>query len=689
MQRHAIRRPNVFFIALALIALSILTLVSPTSYAQAPPEQQQLQNATIAFSNPSALQVTLGEGSDFATMVLGDAWDMDKPRDMGFQIGFTNIKTSNGIWSGAYSGIDHASGAASAGYFYPQFQGFSGPAGASFSETLPFTKVGAEERYAIDTTKYTQLSYRLAITQDAARSSSYVQWTNAIPVRWPRGENRLGFLDGCAGTNTFIMRQGWNVYNFDLTVPQGDPNVYAGSWQSNPLVRGFHIEPSAAAPAGTEVKVDWIRLSDPRSAPTIAIPWNASAAARGDRVDIYLADNPTGVDASPLAVGLDASSGSYNLLTSMLPPGQHYFQLRLKDGSLQNGCTITKHTSAWVGPLTITPAPVITFAQPSMISGPDYATTELGKPWDMNSSEDIVTPAPPYPQTVTDVSFNNSIFRGRAIINPPQVESDSQFWLRIDPNRPINSKRYRYFTIRMKLDLPPDKDIHWAIAYGWGGRIIWWNQGLGEDGSESKYGTYFDGWNNYSIDLARARPPLPVTDLAERANILTPREENSFPAQLGWTQLGTVRNLRYDPFETMAQAIGTGADIFQIDWVRLTANDEVRQGQTFPIEAGLNIAPSTLTSLRYYYTTDRQQPTQNLARSSAGAAATQIAPAATHSVYLPLIARPLRNEVVGNPLSFAWNTTGVTPGTYYICAVAETSHSTATWCSDTPVEVLP
>jgi hypothetical protein len=32
--------------------------------------------ATISFTSPAALQVTVGEGDDFATKVLGNPWDM-------------------------------------------------------------------------------------------------------------------------------------------------------------------------------------------------------------------------------------------------------------------------------------------------------------------------------------------------------------------------------------------------------------------------------------------------------------------------------------------------------------------------------------------------------------------------------------------------------------------------------------
>lgn len=658
-----------------------------TAHAQGGGDGPATSAAGISFSAPEALQVTVDAGDDYATDVLQDPWDMDAARDIGYEIGYSDISASNGIWTGNQSGVDQASGAASSAYIFPLFQGFSTPVAGQLSQELAFNKIGARDDLAINTAKYTRLSYKLSVSPRTASSTTFVYWTSAKPVTWPDGSNGFGLRDACQGATRFVPWEGWRVYDFDLTQANGDPGARFGSWQGAPLVRGLRIDPSTSVAAGTQVKIDWIRLSDPASAPTIAIPWSATEAAAGDRVAIYVADNPAGDDAAPIAHGLPVGAGQYNLPTSILPPGRHYFQLRLQDGSAENGCAATRGASAWVGPLTVAEQPIVIFAKPSMTSGPDYATDELGQPWDMAGGDDVVTPGPPYPQTLADVSFSDGVLSARAVLTPPNTASDSQLWLRVDPNRPINSSRYRYFTVRLKVDLPAGRDINWAIRNGWGGRVIWWNSGIQQDGSESKYGTYHEGWRTYSVDLARARPPLPLTNPAQADNILTPREQNSFPAQPGWSQLGSVRNLRFDPLETMQPAVGTGADRFSIDWVKLTANDEVRQGQAFPIEVGVNVSPSSLQAINFYYTTTRSEPTQ---RPAARAASAQASPqAGANRVLLPLVSLPLLNPVVGNPLTYRWDTSGVAPGTYYICSTASTGGSVATYCSETPVVVLP
>jgi len=660
------------------------------------------QGTGISFANPDALTVSIDAGDDFATTVLGDPWDMDRARDIQFEVGFTNISATDGIWSATTSGVDMASGNRAAGHFYPLFQGFSSPIPGGLSQELPLNKFGAQDRYAINAGKYTRLSYRMSVSPRSAQAPWFVHWTTAKPVFWPQGENRFGQVDACQGTTAFHPWNGWHVYNFDLTRPNGEPAVRAGAWQG--VVRGLRIDPFAVAQSGVQVKLDWIRLSDPTSAPTITIPWNVVGAAAGDRVDLYVADNPEGRDAAPLAYGLPVSAGGYNLATSILPPGQHYFQLRLKDGAREYGCTVTKATSAWIGPLTIRPVPIVTFAAPSMLSGPDYAASELGQPWEMMDRGDIIAVNPVgWPATVADMRFDNGILTARSVYHPAVADqrlemSDSQLWLRVDPQRPIDTTYYRYFSIRFKVDIPPGKDLNWAIQTGWGGRVFWWDQNIQQDGSETKYGTYYEGWNVYSIDLARAFPPLPLSDVRQADNILTPREESWVPAQAGWTQIRQARTLRFDPTETTPPAVGTGADVFQIDWIRLTADDEVARGQSFDIVAGMNLPPDSF-NVSFFYTTDPRNPTQNPAQSVENTTS-QVSIGATgpYRVHLPHIssgngdgnrAARVRLPVTptGYPITFRWDTRSVPQGSYYLCARVESVSRAYHYCSETPVNV--
>jgi len=39
-------------------------------------------------------------------------------------------------------------------------------------------------------------------------------------------------------------------------------------------------------------------------------------------------------------------------------------------------------------------------------------------------------------------------------------------------------------------------------------------------------------------------------------------------------------------------------------------------------------------------------------------------------------------------VDFAWDTTGVNPGEYYMCVVVADQHNSATYCSEAPVKVI-
>ncbi len=677
--------------------LSLLTLLGgltvmtglPGGLASSP-GPDVAQEATIRFVNPSNIQVTVGEGDDFAIQVLGKPWDMDQRRDIGYEIGFSNVTVSDSTWQGTFSGVDQASGASTAGYFFPLFQGFSTLVGGQQSQELNWNIVGGRDQYAVDTSKYTLLSFRMYTSQ---RSQYYVQWTGAKPVTWPTGDHRFGGNDGCYSyTGLKLWPAGWHVYYFDLAQPNGEDAVRAGTWQDQSLVRGLRIDPSASAPAGTQIKVDWVRLTDPSKSPTINLEWTAQDTSPGDTVDIYVADNQAGADASPVVRGIPVGNQSYTFKTSILPAGEYYFSLHLMDVE-SNGCGVTKASTPWAGPLTIKPAPELEILSPSMLSGTDYATTELGNPWDMNDWEDIITPGSPYPETLTDKDLSDGIFSATALILPGQPSSDSQIWLHTDPNyHPIATTKYRYFSVHLKVDSPLDKDINFLVKNGWGGRVVWWNTAISSDGSETKYGNHYEGWRTYTVDLARAVPDPSVSDSYQADNILTPKEQNPFPAQIGWTQLGGAKYLRFDPLETTPEGAAANAHRFHIDWAKLTAPDEVNSGQPYPIRYAVTAARSV--SLAFFYDTDTD-PSNG--RSVIGTETIQSLQAANvvnsanpsgagpsdeddYMIYLPVITR-----VYCGGDFYVWDTTGVPVGTYYICIEAEDAYNTVYRCSDAPM----
>jgi hypothetical protein len=657
--------------------------------------------STIEIINPNEIQVTVGEGEDFATTIIGNKWDMSESVDVGYYIGFKNVRVNGGVLSADFSGIDEANNISTTGYIFPLFQGFSTPIlsgnGVVLSQELTWNKVGANDNYAIDANTFSLLSFRIYVSK---RTQYYVRWTKAYPVTWPEdklpNDGRFGGNDGCYTATQYISYEpGWRTYFFDLTVPNGEDAVRMGDWSG--LIRGVRIDPSASTTSPSEkVMVDWIRLTNPNKSPRIPIRWRIDNVSPYDVVDLWISKSPlSDEEVAPLIRGIPANQGYYELKTSILPGGEYYIKVVLMDGSATyKGCgkNAVKATSDWVGPLKIVEVPTFSFVSPSLYSAEDYATSVLRNPWDMNDSTDIVTPPPEiYPQTITNQKFENGVFCADAVVGKNATESDSQIWLNTGGKYPsyssiipIDVNKFRYLTIKMKVE-DQSHSINWKVKNGWGSRVVWWNSDLSTDGAETKYGFLRDGWQIYTIDLWSSFSPATLHNPQNSKNILVPKEQNSFAAQIPWRSMnGGVRYLRFDPLETTINAIGTEAQRFCIDWIRLTSDNFVRQGSYFPIK--YNIEATVPYSIEFYYTPQRNgQLTKLVIRGQSDNSNNSDY---RYSLYLPFI---LNNSSDQDFLSASntilWDTSTVQPGDYYICAKYEDGYNQVLFCSETIIRV--
>ena len=101
----------------------------------------------------------------------------------------------------------------------------------------------------------------------------------------------------------------------------------------------------------------------------------------------------------------------------------------------------------------------------------------------------------------------------------------------------------------------------------------------------------------------------------------------------------------------------------------------------------LNKPPSDVT-LQFYYTTDISQPTQN---PISNYPTTILAP---NFLYLPMVFSFDPNydpfvEQLPADVTHEWNTNGVTPGEYYVCAQAGDGYNQAVYCSQAPIKINP
>ena len=614
-----------------LLCLAVTSLTVPTAAA----------SGLTLYADPA----TLGNGDDYATNVLHDPWDMNKLTDIGWWENYADITVQNGVWS-ARTAVTNPYGGSS-GLFYPLFQGFAG--------ALNPGRTGAN--YPIDTTRYTQLSYRLYLDhrQVAGKSAVHrVDWTHS--VNWPDGSNMFAFADSSA--------DGWKIYNFDMNAVNGDLGNQKGSWSSSP-VYGFDIIPSALNPSAN-IGIDWVRLTDPKTSPRYHLSWSGAADAN---VEVYVDTDGQGYDGSKVAT-VAASLGAYDFPTCVLPGGVYYFYL--KSGTA---------TSNYAGPLTINNPPVLQWDQSTL--GDDYAATELGDPWDMNGPEDLATLQGSLASDANyqfrqfyNWDFTNGVFSATADSSYAYThyssvkQSDVQVWLNIDPNRPIDPRKYHYLMLRIMVDNPGSATLSQLVQDGWICRVVWWNQDIHTDGYASDGWILYPGWNTIIIDLAKLGVPM---------------SGDPYPANRLWNDMGKVTHLRIDPLEVSTDTR------FHIDEVRLLSDPVVRSSMAANLVVG--DPDGQQVTLRYYYdSAGRGFNGQELVSSARAPVLTGqfLVP----SVYIPLMAlnpRPALSPLLDEPgftrVTQTLDLSGLANGTYYIYACASDGVSQTCAYLPTPLVV--
>ncbi len=613
---------------LAVVAMLVGFSVRPTDAGAA--------GGSLVLTAPAA-QMT--NGDDYATTVLGDPWDMNARRDIGWEENLAEIEADDGIWSAEVAVTNPAAGGSA--YVFPLFQGFAG--------AWPVGNIGAN--FPIDSSRYTQLSYRMYVS-DRSGGNHAVYWTHE--VNWPDGTNFFARADG--------PPNGWRLYNFDMTANNGEGPNQKGSWQSGP-VYGLRIDPNPAK-SQYDLKIDWIRLTDPRTSPRYTITWQASGLDPSASVQVFVDSDQSGYDGNPVAT-VAAGAGRYDLLTCILPGGDYYLYLKVGDV-----------VSNYGGRLRLNNAPVLRWDTSTMAA--DYATSVLGNAWDMSEQTDLanlqgafLTDPNLYAlQQFYNWRFEGGVFSATADSNyavqhySTYKQSDVQLWLNIDPARPIDTSRFRYLVIRFKVEDDLDRTESQRVEDGWVGRIVWWNQGIHVDGFCSDEIVYYEGWNTYLFDLKARDWPAGY--------------DPDWPAR-PWAQMGTVSHMRFDPLEVSTDTR------FQVDDVRLL-EDPVVDG-SLRLHLGAGDVDGQTVILTYYYDTDnRGFDGRPLPPPAAQALAAEAAAPGLYRTYAPIV--PLRPRPRLEPLlqdsslsiqEVTLSTGGMPAGTYYLYACG--SDGMATTCN--------
>ena len=308
-----------------------------------------------AFAQTS---VTLGGSStvraadDFATQAFQDPWDMSQKTDLGPLLGsadqpasgFTNISFASGLFSGTTTASDANVWLLDTGN----------------PNAAPVGRIGTN--YPIDASTYKILAVRMSV-QSPAQMFVYA-WQNTIYSSSP-------MLIASPTTSA-----GFRTYLIDLSA--------SPSWTGTP--RALRLDP-AEGKTNESVQLDWARLVTVDASLCRAITWT------GGPVDIYLdTDTTPGANLGPIALtanqgqaspGCPGVAGGYNFYAGALPGGTY------KVFVVAAGTAVTNATYA-SGSWVVNTAPTLTFTSPSEEgSDDDFATTQLGNAWDMNSVADV------------------------------------------------------------------------------------------------------------------------------------------------------------------------------------------------------------------------------------------------------------------------------------------------------------
>ena len=600
-------------------------------------------NPTVTVLTPSgAASDMIGEGDDYFTQLLHEPRTMDRHTDLIWQsFGINNITLSNGIWSGMTSNTP----AGNWSEIYPLYPGFS----IGVNTVAEIGKTGWN--YPVQAEKYKQLSFRLKAPAAASNGWWHAVYSNiSFTVEAAHYEGKYAADAG-----------NWQVYT--ATMP----------WHSPIYGLGFRFGVATGI-----YQFDWMRLTDLTTSPVYPIKFSVGNTQAGDVVDLecYTTSQiSTDSFCGSIKTGIPVNApGNYQFdwRTAYLPPGNYYVH-----AVVRRGATTASNVSS--GPLTISPAAVVDFTAPSMTSGPDYATVELGAPWNMSDSNSIFTSsdlyrfphdfAPPCP------CFANGELYGTVgrydNLDSPEF-GDPFVYLRVNRNKPIDASKYKYLTYRYKVDRSP----WWANSgdrlsldttrqvypAGWVVRGIFfntWPLDVAQSSNTLNDLIVFDDWNTYQMDLSQG--------VARGYWEKEAPQSSSF-----WT--GLKYAFRFDFLE------GVDPWAIHLDDVKLTGDDTangsyvVRWSQATGstpqfIDFYANSNPATCLSSGKLIYQWRPGKSDN------------VPPAGSNKIYLPIV----MGGTSSTPDSFVWNTSSVAAGTYYVCGRINDGHNISTMLSEAAV----
>jgi hypothetical protein len=571
---------------------------------------------------------TVREGVDFATRVLRDPWDMSEYTDISQwlnQAGTANYLLDINVSNGIFS----ARTAGDYSDFYPLYPGYE--------PGFIFGKTGAV--HPILTDHYRCFYMAMESTWGNSDPNFFILfWApGRAMAEWVNDDYTWGIASG-----NVITKGIRKLYRVDL----GNPAFLINkSWSYMEYWQALRVTPSLER--DTTFSVDWIRLTDCQ-------PVNVHLTGLSSGTYSVWVGN--GISAQVRVVdSFSPQGGAYDWDVQGLAGGNYTYYVKNQSGGVVQQ-----------GSLNVVPTPIVDFTRPSQVSGEDYAT-RYGNAWDFGDPGDVTNV-----NCASDVMANNLLYLDTA---PPSMQPGCvrKGANEMDPNVYLNTpvridvRQYRYLSFRHLINgawsMPPQ-----GMVVRW----IWLADRSGPDCYYVSREVALDVvWQDYTIDMFDDWNGMPVESTPSGCGLVHWKNE-----------YGKVKLFRMDPNENI-----TSSTLHQeFDWIRLTKVDSITRGAMFPIKVLLNKPYDQIVSLAFYYTTDLLNPTQHPAAKYT----VPPLPSGPYWLFLPIIPFPLRDPFVENlaaDFTYPWDTTNVSPGQYYVCAVANDGYNQAHYCSEAPVIV--
>ena len=521
---------SVRFVALLAVLCGFWIALSPDLTAQG--------GITITSPLPDVL---LRAGPDFASDIIGDAWDMSNAEDISLdpmqRRGWTSFGFNAGRVGGTLATVDGHTSGSHITFLERAYWG-----------GLKTGRTGA--RYPIDAGSYTKLSFKMGMSGSG---------------QFPRVYWFLRDLGHPAGTGG-----GWRYVDTQTASATGDSIAVVNLTQSlgggdpwSGLIRGFSLYPNSST-VGYPVTFDWIRLTTGDGHPSSAmLPIAWSGGSGPTTIQVIDAANTV------MTIASGNVTSPFNWNYGVLPPGP--YTLRVTRGASVGNTTFR-----------VNAPPTLQITDPDETGGQDFASAVLGNPWDMSDGADVRAVAQDH---LISRSFSGGQFHGISDGVPVATSQDGipvgdPIVYPLANNGVVNTSRYRYLTVRMAVD------GNYDLLRGSVGRVFWGSQaGAAYNLTVSGFFLAWPGMQTYTFDLA---------------SLTTGADGGIEPAEgagVAWTAAG-VRYLRIDPHE-FAEQRG-----FHIDDVKLAAMDEPANG-AFTIRFAGADADGHPATVALYYDTDR------------------------------------------------------------------------------------